>query len=126
MDARRDPLEDIVENRHSLHLGRQNISATRGYHTHANKHSYLVLKAGYDDLWQWSVECLADFWKDVWDYCKVIHSVEPHDILEANKNMDDIPIWFNVSLVTAFENLAVGLGCYRTGDNQNSNCRVLH
>ncbi|TPX35148.1 acetate---CoA ligase, partial [Synchytrium endobioticum] len=59
----------------------------------------------YDEFWQWSIDCLPDFWKDIWDYCQVAHSVPPSEIVEANKAMDEIPAWFSGARLNYAENM---------------------
>ncbi|TPX47808.1 hypothetical protein SeLEV6574_g02430 [Synchytrium endobioticum] len=59
----------------------------------------------YDELWKWSVDCLDDFWKDVWDYCNIIHSAAPTTILDTSKHMNEVPEWFTGARLNYAENL---------------------
>lgn len=37
--------------------------------------------AGYDELWQWSVDELDDFWRSIWDFCDVQADGSPEHVL---------------------------------------------
>jgi acetoacetyl-CoA synthetase len=37
--------------------------------------------AGYDELWQWSVDDLPAFWRSIWDYFQVVAHSEPVETL---------------------------------------------
>ncbi len=43
----------------------------------------------YDDLHAWSVDDMASFWNDLWDYCGVIASNRGEVILESGRHMMD-------------------------------------
>ncbi|MPZ89721.1 MAG: acetoacetate--CoA ligase [Nitriliruptorales bacterium] len=42
--------------------------------------------ATYDELWRWSVDNLEEFWASIWDYCGVIASKRPTQVL-ADRSM---------------------------------------
>ncbi len=46
----------------------------------------------YDQLWQWSVECIEEFWGAVWDYYEVA-SESPYDEVLTERVMPDAK-WF--------------------------------
>jgi acetoacetyl-CoA synthetase len=41
--------------------------------------------AGYNALWQWSVDHLDDFWESIWQYFDIRSSAPYHQILDAEK-----------------------------------------
>ncbi len=41
--------------------------------------------AGYDELWQWSVDELEDFWANVWEFCGVRAS-RPTSVLGSQRD----------------------------------------
>jgi acetoacetyl-CoA synthetase len=57
---------------------------------------------GYRQLWQWSVENTADFWKSLWDYFQITASQQPTDIL-ADKRMPGAK-WFSGARLNYAEN----------------------
>jgi len=60
--------------------------------------------SGYDELYEWSTDNLADFWDSVWDFCE-IRASRPHDsvITSAERMMDTK--WFQGSRLNFAENL---------------------
>ena len=60
--------------------------------------------SGYDDLYQWSINCQADFWQAVWDFCRIQSSVRSATVAE---NLDKFPgtSWFPGSRLNFAENL---------------------
>lgn len=56
----------------------------------------------YQELWQWSVENTADFWKSLWDYFQVTASEQPAEIL-ADKSMPGAK-WFTGARLNYAEN----------------------
>ncbi|KAF9190479.1 hypothetical protein BGZ51_006896 [Haplosporangium sp. Z 767] len=60
-----------------------------------NKHSLSL--ANYNDLWQWSVDEIEDFWTAVWEYTNVVASI-PHTgpVVDGSAHgpMDAFPTWF--------------------------------
>ena len=41
----------------------------------------------YIDLYNWSINNLEKFWKEVWIYSKIIHSKPPSKIIKKDKNI---------------------------------------
>jgi acetoacetyl-CoA synthetase len=56
----------------------------------------------YQQLWQWSVENTADFWRSLWDYFQITASQQPTDIL-ADKSMPGAK-WFTGARLNYAEN----------------------
>lgn len=40
--------------------------------------------ADYQDLWEWSVESLEEFWQSIWDYFDIISHAEPSAVLASS------------------------------------------
>jgi acetoacetyl-CoA synthetase len=62
----------------------------------------------YQELYDWSVENIEDFWESVWEYSGVIYSEEYHSICSADK-ITEYPIprpkWFSGARLNFAENL---------------------
>ena len=58
----------------------------------------------YNDLWQWSVTQISDFWKEMWDYAEVIASKPPTEIIDNPYKMPDSK-WFTGARLNFAENL---------------------
>ena len=39
----------------------------------------------YEDLWQWSVDHVEDFWESLWGYFEIIHHSSYHTVLSSNE-----------------------------------------
>ncbi|RGB37402.1 hypothetical protein C1646_694829 [Rhizophagus diaphanus] len=65
---------------------------------------YNINLENYQQLWQWSVDNIQEFWAEVWDYTKLIYSVPYQQVLE-DKPMDQIPAWFLGAKLNFAENL---------------------
>jgi acetoacetyl-CoA synthetase len=66
--------------------------------------NYQLSFANYDELYCWSVDDVATFWKSVWDFCAVKASVQPTNILT---DADKFPgaKWFEGARFNFAENL---------------------
>jgi acetoacetyl-CoA synthetase len=62
--------------------------------------------AGYDELWQWSVEELETFWADIWEFCGVIAS-KPYERVLRSHEMPGTR-WFEGAELNYAENLLAG------------------
>jgi acetoacetyl-CoA synthetase len=62
-----------------------------------------LFAADYHDLHKWSVENTSAFWKAVWEYTDILHSVEFTEVVE-DKSMDQIPKWFKGARLNYAEN----------------------
>jgi acetoacetyl-CoA synthetase len=62
--------------------------------------------AGYDELWQWSVDELERFWADVWEFCGVRASA-PYERVLASREMPGAR-WFEGARLNYAENLLSG------------------
>jgi len=58
----------------------------------------------YIDLYNWSINNLEKFWKEVWIYSKIIHSKPPSKIIKKDKNIWNTR-WFVGSKLNYAENL---------------------
>ncbi len=41
-----------------------------------------MLISNYNELWQWSVDNIPEFWEDFWEFSKIIHSKPPQEIVD--------------------------------------------
>ena len=58
----------------------------------------------YNDLWQWSVTNISDFWQEMWAYGGVIASTQPTTIINNDKTMPGAR-WFEGARLNFAENL---------------------
>ena len=80
----------------------QNANVTK-FRLFVNKNLGLKL-ANYTDLYQWSINELADFWQQFWIFSGVIRSAEPSSILESGQHMSQVK-WFCGAKLNFAENL---------------------
>ncbi len=59
--------------------------------------------AGYDDLWQWSVDARETFWDTLWDFCEVVGD-KGDGVLEAGERMPGA-CWYPNARLNFAENL---------------------
>ncbi|KAG0076280.1 hypothetical protein BGZ93_003651 [Podila epicladia] len=82
-------------------LGKKEMEKFR---VHVN-HKHNLTLANYNDLWQWSVDQIEQFWTDVWEYTNVIASVPcTGPVVDANVPMDVFPTWFESARLNFAEN----------------------
>ncbi len=60
----------------------------------------------YTDCWRWSVDCLEDFWADIWEFCGVRYS-RPYERVLPSRAMPGAS-WFEGAELNYAENLLVG------------------
>ncbi|MCW3020545.1 MAG: Acetoacetyl-coenzyme synthetase [Solirubrobacterales bacterium] len=83
--------------------------------------------AGYEELWQWSVDELEDFWADVWEFCGVRAS-KPYERVLASRSMPGAR-WFEGAELNYAENLLRGPThppAGADGDRRAGEVAVLH
>ena len=56
-------------------------------------HEYQIDLNSYDDIWQWSVDHIEDFWRSIWDYFDII-SHQPYQSVLKLRTMPDFE-WFS-------------------------------
>ncbi|PRD29741.1 UNVERIFIED_CONTAM: Acetoacetyl-CoA synthetase [Trichonephila clavipes] len=66
----------IIEQKYHLKLGRYLLkyfysSITNDFHLSKN---FYKRGGGYEDLYQWSIENLCEFWTEFWDFLGIISS----------------------------------------------------
>jgi acetoacetyl-CoA synthetase len=59
----------------------------------------------YDDLFQWSVENISDFWASVWDFVGVRTSQRYTQVISDERTMFPRPTWFQGAKMNFAENL---------------------
>ena len=74
--------------------------------------------ADYDELWQWSVDDLEDFWAGIWEFCGVRAS-KPYERVLGSHEMPGTR-WFEGAELNYAENL---LAC---GEGREDEVAVLH
>ena len=72
-----------------------------------NNHHQLSLQ-NYDELHNWSVQNIADFWQSFWDYSKIIHTGKIESVVDDETKMPGAKWFSGVKL-----NFAENLLCYR-------------
>jgi acetoacetyl-CoA synthetase len=58
----------------------------------------------YQDLYQWSIDNIADFWQAWWDEARIIHSAPPREIIDDATRMPGAT-WFKGARLNFAENL---------------------
>ncbi|ATY58832.1 acetoacetyl-synthase [Cordyceps militaris] len=61
--------------------------------------------AGYPDLYRWSVEHVADFWRETWDFVGIVASKEADEVLPKDAPMYPRPDFFGTARLNFAENL---------------------
>ncbi|KAF3481320.1 uncharacterized protein GIQ15_04079 [Arthroderma uncinatum] len=59
----------------------------------------------YQELHHWSLESTAEFWGEVWDYCKIRHSIPYEQVVDDAAKMWPRSTWFKGSTLNFAENL---------------------
>ncbi len=59
--------------------------------------------ANYEELWQWSVDNIEDFWQSVWNYFNIISTSKPQQVLSSHK-MPQVE-WFKGTQVNYAEHI---------------------
>ena len=59
----------------------------------------------YHDLYQWSIENVADAWGEIWDYCGIRHSEPYEKVVQDTQTMFPRPAWFEGAKLNFAENL---------------------
>ena len=57
----------------------------------------------YEDLYNWSVNNIEDFWESIWNYSKIIHSKKYTSVLKSKQMLGSK--WFNGAKLNFAENL---------------------
>jgi acetoacetyl-CoA synthetase len=78
--------------------------------------------ADYEELWQWSVDELEDFWAAVWEFCGVRAS-EPYERVLGSREMPGAS-WFEGARLNYAENMLANLR--GGGERDPSAVAVLH
>src|SRR5699024_2165324 len=67
-----------------------------------NKEKNIKLE-DYQDLWEWFVNYLEDYWKFIWDYFNVKYSVDYDEVLKGSSLIETK--WFMGSKLNYVENI---------------------
>ena len=59
----------------------------------------------YHNLYQWSIDNIADSWGEIWDYCGIRHSQPYKNVVADTKTMFPRPTWFEGAKMNFAENL---------------------
>ncbi|KAI9279063.1 acetoacetate-CoA ligase [Umbelopsis sp. AD052] len=73
------------------------------FRVHVNQKFNLSL-ANYDDLYEWSVNSIEDFWSTTWDFTNMLSSKKGQQVLDTTVPMDAIPEWFKGAKLNWAEN----------------------
>ena len=66
--------------------------------------SYDLNINSYQELYQWSIKNIPDFWKEIWAQSKIIHSKKYNNIIDDIKKMPGAK-WFSGARLNFAENL---------------------
>lgn len=58
----------------------------------------------YNELWQWSVDNISDFWSQMWDFAKIIASIQADQVIDNVNKMPNTK-WFEGARLNFAENL---------------------
>ncbi|XP_072163889.1 acetoacetyl-CoA synthetase-like [Diadema setosum] len=67
--------------------------------------TYNLHLENYEELWQWSVDNYAVFWGECWKYFDIKHSQTYTQVVDPSKGIEEVPVWFEGSLLNFAENL---------------------
>jgi hypothetical protein len=81
-----------------------NASRTIRFRDSVNSKHGLGL-SNYEELYQWSVANIADFWSDVWEETSVIGSKPPGPAVDPSAKPADNPTWFKDAKLNWAENM---------------------
>jgi acetoacetyl-CoA synthetase len=79
--------------------------------------------SGYEELWQWSVDQLEEFWADIWEFCEVVAST-PYERVLGSHEMPGTA-WFQGAELNYAENLLAGHDAAETAVLHSSELREL-
>ncbi|GFY47005.1 acetoacetyl-CoA synthetase [Trichonephila inaurata madagascariensis] len=65
---------------------------------------YCVTLGGYEDLYEWSIGHLCEFWSEMWDFIGVISSKRFDMVVDLNTPISDLPEWFKGAEINLAEN----------------------
>ncbi|XP_042579507.1 acetoacetyl-CoA synthetase [Cyprinus carpio] len=74
------------------------------FRTQVNR-DFGVNLAGYNDLYQWSVDSYPEFWAQVWKFGGITCSKMYEEVVDVSKRISDVPEWFKGSRLNYAENL---------------------
>lgn len=66
---------------------------------------YKLSLPSYKELYQWSIDNYIDFWREFWLFSQILHSKPFEEVIEPNKSMEEVPVWFSGSRINYVENL---------------------
>ncbi|EXL64470.1 acetoacetate-CoA ligase [Fusarium oxysporum f. sp. conglutinans race 2 54008] len=82
------------------------------FRRHVNLKHHLAL-VDYEQLHEWSVHETESFYRDIWDFCGVVYSEPPTQVISNASTMWPRPEWFAGARLNWTENtLAVGLAAH--------------
>ena len=85
---------------------------------------YKINLIDYSDLYQWSINNSCDFWSEIWQYSKVIHSIPYTKVIDPSENIWETR-WFIDSKLNYSENLLRykndNIAIYFFGENKVKN-----
>ena len=85
---------------------------------------YKINLIDYSDLYEWSINNSCDFWSEIWQYSKVIHSIPYTKVIDPSENIWETR-WFIDSKLNYSENLLRykndNIAIYFFGENKVKN-----
>ena len=87
------------------HIENANVSKFRNF----INLNYKINLQTYNELYDWSIKYIANFWDAVWNFCDIIYSTEAKSTITQLKNSDPKDIrnynWFPGAKLNYAENL---------------------
>ena len=65
---------------------------------------YRLKMGSYDELFNWSINYIPEFWEEVWNFCEIKHSIHYTEVVDDNKKMPGAK-WFSGAKLNFAENL---------------------
>ncbi|GFX60298.1 acetoacetyl-CoA synthetase [Trichonephila clavipes] len=104
---------DILQEMNSLRFKKVPLIWTPTEHDGKNakefkkiiEQKYHLKLGGYEDLYQWSIENLCEFWTEFWDFLGIISSRRFNKVVDLNIPMNDSPKWFEGAKLNFTENV---------------------
>jgi acetoacetyl-CoA synthetase len=65
---------------------------------------YRLKMGSYDELFNWSINYIPEFWEEVWNFCEIKHSIPYTEVVDDDKKMPGAK-WFSGAKLNFAENL---------------------
>jgi len=65
---------------------------------------YRLKMGSYDELFNWSINYIPEFWEEVWNFCEIKHSIHYTEVVDDDKKMPGAK-WFSGAKLNFAENM---------------------